>query len=705
MGQKKGEKPFDVVACCLRLWREPSHDEKPPSLCVMAEVGKPKVPLWRLFVGTVYGATHGKVLLGIWGSYVLYLLALRKKRLSSDRGAGKGSSSDGGDGSGGDKSRTRPSGGGPLSHLVSLLKPYALRRQGAIFALYVFSLCTRILVTVQLSDTSGRLAAMMGARKFEAMFRKQAWFSLFCFAAAGSTAVMKFLEKQVALEVRGILFARLKERYLGTDGSRRFFEQDLDDASARLTADLDDFSAELVHLTGHFLKPLIDILYLSAVVGRRIGLFNLGVFYSFFFFSDWSLKRLRARALPHSLKELAVDRNAREARLRGTLAGIHHYREQIAMQGGAAHERAAVDAQYQTIHDTAVRESTMYSVMDAVSGYTLKFGGLMCAFSILTPAVYYDDAMSAEDATSYFFSNSSLLGALASAIKDMSDSFTRLPKVRGLAQRVWGLEARMRLADQRRREENESTLGEGENENENEAVHVTRGGDSLCLRHIQIAPPRGLDALDKPVPPLISDLSLEVRPGQHTVVRGENGIGKSSMFRVITGLWTATAGTRAGASEDSKPLVQVPDSLFVLPQDSYLPRGTLREQISYPEPGTVCPDAQAEELLSVVGLAPVLDRYGLDTVQDFPNALSGGQKQRLGWARLFFHRPQFALADESTSAISFEQIRPCFEYAKKIGITMVTISHSPEVDAQHLSAIDFVRGGDYDIKNLEESSA
>ena len=166
---------------------------------------------------------------------------------------------------------------------------------------------------------------------------------------------------------------------------------------------------------------------------------------------------------------------------------------------------------------------------------------------------------------------------------------------------------------------------------------------------------------------LIEAITITIQKGMNVIVTGPNGCGKSSLFRILGGLWPIFQGK-----------LQRPDfqKIFYIPQKPYLPPGTLRDQVIYPDstddqmrrylkshPLVQAPqehdlrNAADEELLQILkrlGIAYLVEgredqRVGWEALKVWKDVFSGGEKQRIAIARLFYHKPSFAIMGKHRS--------------------------------------------------------
>jgi vitamin B12/bleomycin/antimicrobial peptide transport system ATP-binding/permease protein len=175
--------------------------------------------------------------------------------------------------------------------------------------------------------------------------------------------------------------------------------------------------------------------------------------------------------------------------------------------------------------------------------------------------------------------------------------------------------------------------------------------------------------------PLLKEVDVTVREGEAVVLRGPSGSGKTTLFRVLAGLWPFGRGRIATPSQDAR--------LLFLPQKPYLPIGTLKDALCYPDPPDQVADRDCREALQACGLGHLAPR--LNEATNWSLVLSGGEQQRLGFARALLLRPDWLFLDEATSALDEPAERRMYELLRQHlpRTTVISVAHRPGVVAFH----------------------
>nr|WP_308042177.1 NHLP family bacteriocin export ABC transporter peptidase/permease/ATPase subunit [Streptomyces sp. 8L] len=213
-----------------------------------------------------------------------------------------------------------------------------------------------------------------------------------------------------------------------------------------------------------------------------------------------------------------------------------------------------------------------------------------------------------------------------------------------------------------------------------DSLYARGGGDPSTRRltgHVALENVTfGYSPLDTP---LLGGFSLTVGPGRQVALVGGSGSGKSTVSRLISGLYRPWEGT---ISIDGRPIEDIPRgalaaSVSFVDQDVFLFEGTVRDNValwdpSIPDGGGVAALRDAALYDDVIARRP--DGIHTRVEQDGRN-FSGGQRQRLEIARALVRGPSVLVLDEVTSALDAETERVIMDNLRRRGCACVVIAH------------------------------
>ncbi|MEZ4515707.1 MAG: ABC transporter ATP-binding protein [Chloroflexota bacterium] len=193
-------------------------------------------------------------------------------------------------------------------------------------------------------------------------------------------------------------------------------------------------------------------------------------------------------------------------------------------------------------------------------------------------------------------------------------------------------------------------------------------------------------------------VDLQVDEGEFVAIMGPSGSGKSTLMNILGCLDTPDSGTYilggkdvSQLTDDQQAKIRNGNIGFVFQQFNLLARTPAAKQVSLPLMYAGLSRSEREQRAE-----RALDRVGLgDRMDHKPDELSGGQQQRVAIARALVSEPNIILADEPTGALDTQtgdEILTLFEELNKQGITVVMITHDPEVAAR-AGRIIWIRDG------------
>jgi len=506
---------------------------------------------------------------------------------------------------------------------------------------------------VLFNDWNRRFYDSLQNKDEAAFWREITIFSLLAAGFIAAGVARAIVSPYLRLRWRRWLTRRYLAHWLDGRGYYRIeLQRTVDNADQRIAEDLrllGEYTMTLLLGLLGAIATLISFLFILWHLSGPLSLKPIGIDITIPGYMAWValiyavIGTFFANLVGRRLIPLNFQRQRYEANFRFSLVRVRENAEGIALYRGEEREAEVLNERFADVFANGWR---VLFTQAQLALYQVSYGQIAIIFPYIVSAPgYFSGAIT----LGVVMQTASAFGQVQGALSFFIDNYTYLAELRAVMDRLMGLQA----ASDTRPDTSIEVMPE--------AARTDLGATDLTL-----GLPNGQA--------LLSNATFTLPRGRATLITGASGSGKSTLFRALAGIWPFGKGQ-----------VRVPAGARVLflPQKPYIPIGTLRDAVKYPDEESNATDTEIAGALEAVKLGHLAGR--LEEVAHWTNVLSGGEQQRLAVARALVFKPDWLFLDEATASLDEAMETAVYEVLKERlpAMTMVSIGHRPSLRQWH----------------------
>ena len=607
-----------------------------------------------------------------------------------------------------------------------------------------FLLVIRTLLSLHVATLDGKLVSSLVKGKYS-LFLKillGQWMTL-GIPASFINSLITYTTKLCSVTINRAVSNMMLTKYLSNHRTFYAVASNSPEIQDNLTRDIYDFSTNTSVLLNQLLKPTLDLILCSfKLLNSKSNMMGEGtlILGLIVYMSNTLLRLIRP-----DFTKLTIIRSSLESYFRTLHSHVHSNNEEIAILKGQDRELTTLDYSFYNLVLFLNREIKAKALYDLASTFIIKYtwgaaGLSLCSIPIFFGLSEGEEGGKGTDITADFITNRRLL-------LTASSSFGRYIELKRNIQQLKGTRIRLntfnKILDKYQQNDDNVDV------NDNKLIEYN--DDIIKFENVPLITPA------KQV--LVESLNFELKMGEHLLIIGPNGCGKSSLFRILGGLWPVQSNPNGEPTKLTIPRRTTTGDclIFYLPQRPYIGiNSTFREQIIYPDSteqflekydGNISKgDKDLYKILKLLDLEDlVTDNMTLALAQNFATAtatsitdngnplieyntltnedtsldasvdlkeafdivrkwteeLSIGIQQRLAMARMYYHKPKFAVLDECTSAVSPEMEQKMYQISQDFGISLISVCHRTSLWHFHNRLLKFDGKGGYQFGEFD----